>query len=241
MEKLQIENIDIPIKSDNINLKGSIYYSSNTPSKGIWIINMAGMMDHRESYFVKLYTEKFANAGYYVLSYDYRGHGETADQTGKNVLKMIPEIFSDFNEVITWIIDNQSHRMLDNKIALFGRSWGGAIILTRGFMDERTKVLISLCARYDYHTVGTIKFPEDIVEKVSPRYFLKKDPKNNERILIAHCRDDPRIPFHNVESIKEQLGLSEENVMVFDTGGHSFKGHRDEVFEKSIEFLNKHI
>ena len=108
-------------------------------------------------------------------------------------------------------------------------------------MDERVKILIALCTRYDYQTVGTIKFPKDIVEKVSPRYFLKKDPKNIERILIAHCRDDPRIPFHNLESIKERLGLSEENVIVFDTGGHSFKEHRDDIFEKSIEFLKKHM
>lgn len=241
MENITIENVDIPIESDNITLKGSIYYSSKTPSKGIWIVNLAGMTDHREGYFVKLYTEKFANAGYYVLSYDYRGHGETAKQTGKNILKMIPEIFSDFNEVITWIIENQSHRLLDEKIVLFGRSWGAAIILTRGFKDDRAKVLISLCARYDYHTVGSITFPEDVVKKVSPRYFLKEDPKSNERILIAHCRDDPRIPFHNLESIKEQLGLAEENVIVFDTGGHSFKEHRDDIFEKSLEFIKKHL
>jgi dienelactone hydrolase len=239
MENIKVENVDIPIESDNINLKGSIYFSSKTPPKGKWIINLAGMMDHRESYFVKLYSEKFAKAGYYVLSYDYRGHGETAKQTGKNVLKMISEIFSDFSEVINWLIENQSHRLLDEKIALFGRSWGAAIILTRGFKDDRAKILISLCARYDYHTVGTIKFPEDIVEKVSPRYFLKKDPKNNERILIAHCRDDPRIPFHNVKSIKEQLGLSEDNVIVYDTGGHSFKEHRDDLFERAIEFLKR--
>ena len=116
MENIQIENIDIPIRSDNINLKGSIYYTTNTPSKAPWIINLAGMMDHRESYFVKFYSEKFANAGYYVLAYDYRGHGETAEQTGKNVLKMIDQIFSDLNIVISWIIDNQSNRILDEKM-----------------------------------------------------------------------------------------------------------------------------
>ena len=239
MEKIEIENVDIPIKEDNISLKASIYYTQITPPKAPWIIACACFGGHRGSKFIKSYIERFVRAGYYVLSYDYRGHGETAKQTGKNVLKMISEIYSDFNEVITWIIENQSHRLLDEKIALFGRSWGGAIILTRGFIDERAKILISLSARYDYHTVGTIKFPEDIVEKVSPRYFLKKDPKNDERILLAHCRDDPRIPFHNVKSIQEQLGLAENNVITFDTGGHSFKEHREELFEKVIEILKR--
>jgi dipeptidyl aminopeptidase/acylaminoacyl peptidase len=241
MENIQIENIDIPIKSDNINLKGSIYYTSNTPSKAPWIVNLAGMMDHRESYFVKLYSEKFANAGYYVLSYDYRGHGETAEQTGKNVLKMIDQIFSDLNIVLTWIIENQSNRLLDQKIALFGRSWGGAIILTRGFIDERAKILIALCTRFDYRSVGSIKFPEEIVKRVSPKYFLKKEPLNDKRILISHCRDDPRIPFENLIQIKDQLELSEENVIVYDTGGHSFKDHRDDLFKKVIEFIMKNM
>ncbi|TFG29368.1 MAG: alpha/beta fold hydrolase [Promethearchaeota archaeon] len=239
MENIQIENIDIPIRSDNINLKGSIYYTANTPSKAPWILNLAGMMDHRESYFVKYYSEKFADAGYYVLAYDYRGHGETAEQTGKNVLKMIDPIFSDLNIVLTWIIENQSNRLLDEKITLFGRSWGGAIMLTRGYVDQRAKKLIALCTRFDYRSVGSIKFPEEIVKRVSPKYFLKKDPLNDKRILIAHCRDDPRIPFDNLIQIKEQLGLSEENVVVYDTGGHSFKGHRDEIFEKAIEFIKQ--
>jgi dienelactone hydrolase len=241
MENIQIENIDIPIKSDNINLKGSIYYTSKTPSKAPWIVNLAGMMDHRESYFVKFYSEKFANAGYYVLAFDYRGHGETADQTGKNVLKMIDKIFSDLDVVLTWIIENQSDRLLDQKIALFGRSWGGAIILTRGFMDERAKLLIALCTRFDYRTVGNIKFPVEIVKRVSPKYILKKEPINDNRILIAHCRDDPRIPFENLIQIKDQLELSEENVIVYDTGGHSFKEHRDDLFEKVIEFIKKNM
>ncbi len=241
MENIQIENIDIPIKSDHINLKGSIYYTSKTPSKAPWIVNLAGMMDHRESYFVKFYSEKFANAGYYVLAFDYRGHGETAEQTGKNVLKMIDKIFSDLDVVLTWIIENQSDRLLDQKIALFGRSWGGAIILTRGFMDERAKLLIALCTRFDYRTVGNIKFPVEIVKRVSPKYILKKEPTNDNRILIAHCRDDPRIPFENLIQIKDQLELSEENVIVYDTGGHSFKEHRDDLFEKVIEFIKKNM
>ena len=241
MENIQIENIDIPIKSDNINLKGSIYYSSNTPSKAPWIVYFAGMMIHRGNYMVKLYTEKFAKAGYYVLAFDYRGHGETAKQTGKNVLKMMPQIFSDFDEILTWIIENQSHRLLDGKIALFGRSWGGAIVLTRGFINERAKILISLGARYDYQTVGPIIFPEDIIKKVSPKYFLKKDPLNDKRILIAHCRDDPQVPFENLIQIKKQLRLSEENVIIYDSGSHTFKEHREDIFNRSIEFLNRFL
>jgi esterase/lipase len=238
MQNILTENIDIPVKEDNINLKASIYNTSNTPAKAPWIINLAGLLDHRESYFVKFYTEKFVFAGYYVLSYDYRAHGETKKQTGSRWDKMVTKIFEDIHVVIDWILETQSHRILDQKIFLFGRSIGGAIILTHGFIEQRAKKIISLCTRYDYSTTG-VNFPEDIIKKISPKYFLKKNPSNNDRILIAHCRDDERIPFENLEQIQEHLGLPPENVIIYDSGGHSFKGHRDELFEKVIEFLKK--
>ena len=104
MEDIIVEDVEILIESDNIKLKGSIYYNQNTPAKTPWIINLAGLNDHRESYFVKFYTELFANAGYYVLSYDYHGHGETAKQTGKNWLKMLPKILSDVSVIIDWVL-----------------------------------------------------------------------------------------------------------------------------------------
>jgi len=239
------ENVDIPVISDNINLKSTIYFTSNTTPKAPWIVNLAGFMNHRESYLVKYFSERFANAGYYVLSYDYRGHGETKEETGTRWYAMMPQIFSDIHVVLEWIIKNQANRLLDKKVGLFGRSLGGAIILSHGFIDERAKLLIALSTRYDYRTIRG-RYPavkehegEEIINKISPKSFLKKDPLNNERILIAHCRDDDTVPFENLHSIKESLGLNNENVIVFDTGGHTFSGHREAIFNYSLEFLKK--
>jgi dipeptidyl aminopeptidase/acylaminoacyl peptidase len=239
MMDLKTENIEIPVQSDNIKLKGSIYFSSETPLKAPWIIVLTGFLAHRGSKFVKAFSERFAKAGYYVLSYDYRGHGENARKNGRiDFIRLTPKIFSDIHEVISWILKTQSNRILDEKIVLFGRSYGGAIILTNGYIDQRAKILIALCARNDYTTVP-LEIPNDLIEKISPKHFLRKDDLNNERILIAHCKDDDRIPFENLLQIKEHLGLKDENVLKYDKGGHSFKGHRDELFKKVIEFLKK--
>ncbi len=245
MTELILENFDIPVESDHINLKATIYFTSKTAQKAPWIINLAGFMNHRQSYLVKYFSEKFANAGYYVLSYDYRGHGETKEETGSRWYEMMPQIFSDIHVVIEWIIINQRIRLLDEKIILFGRSLGGAIILSHGFTDERAKILIALSTRYDYRTIRG-RYPaveehegEKIISKISPMSFLKNDPSNNERILIAHCRDDETVPFENLYQIKERLELNDENVIEFDSGGHTFSGHREEIFNYSLEFLKK--
>jgi predicted alpha/beta-fold hydrolase len=238
MNSIKIENIDIPIKGENLFLKGTIYSNPNTPKKAPFIINLAGLLDHRDSYFVKYYSEKFVNAGFYVLSYDYRAHGETKKQTGSRWDRMVVQIFSDILIVIDWVLTHQSHRTLEDKLILFGRSMGGAIILTQGFLNKKVKALIALCTRYDYHTTK-IKFQEEIVQKISPKYFLQDKQSNNERILIAHCKDDNRIPFSNLSQIKKKLGLNAENVIQFDEGGHSFKGHREDIFNASLKFIKK--
>jgi len=238
MEDIIVENMDIPIEEDNIQLKASIYSTPKTAVRAPFIIHLAGLLDHRESFFVQYYSKKFAQAGYYVLSYDYRAHGETKKQTGSRWDKMVVKIFSDIHVIIDWIITNRSDILLDNQIFLFGRSLGGAIILTNGFFDERITKLIALCTRFDYHTT-MVKFPEEIIKKISPKYFLKEKPDNNQRILIAHCKDDPRIPFSNLSQIKDALNLNSKNVLEYENGGHSFKGHREEIFEQILKFLKE--
>lgn len=238
MTDLIIKEINIPMDADNITLRGSLYYSPHLTTKAPFIVILPGFLEHRQNNFVKFFSAKFAGAGYYVIAYDYRAHGETKTKHGHKWNKIFPLIFSDIHVVLEWILESQSKYLLENNIILFGRSLGGAIALSHGFIDERAKFLIALSPRYDYHTTQ-IKFQEEVVQKISPNYFLKNDPQNNFRILIAHCKDDLRIPFENVLKFKEHLGLRDENVLIYNSGGHSFKDHRDELFSQIIKFLKK--
>ena len=243
MKEINIENIEIPIKENNITLMGSIYFTRNTPLRAPWVVILGGFLEHRESKFVKYFIEKFVFDGFYVLSYDYRGHGKNEVNINKfELYKKTPKIFSDIHDVISWLLENQSHRLVDENIILFARSYGGAIALTSCFKDRRIKYIIALCTRYNYLTVQ-LKIPDNLkksmVKLISPKWFLKKDLSNNKRILIAHCKDDNRIPFENVLQIKDHLGLNDENVLIYEKGGHSFEGNKDDLFNRIIEFLNR--
>ncbi|MBN1803016.1 MAG: hypothetical protein JW891_16015 [Candidatus Lokiarchaeota archaeon] len=109
--------------------------------------------------------------------------------------------------------------------------------LTKEILDERAKVLISLCARYDYHTYTGLKLSEEVIHEISPRYYIKEYPNNKNRILIAHCRDDKIIPFSNLVQIQQKLQLSDDNVIIYDSGGHSFKGDKSDLFTRILKFL----
>jgi pimeloyl-ACP methyl ester carboxylesterase len=112
MKNLLFEDIDIPIKIDNIKLKGTIYYMSDTPLKAPWIIILSGFLAHRGSDFVKDFIERFAKEKYYVLSYDYRGHGENRTNIDKfELYRLTPKIFSDVYKVVSWVLESQSNRI----------------------------------------------------------------------------------------------------------------------------------
>jgi len=236
---MNVENIEIPILDDNISLKASIYFSSTTQKRAPFIINISGIANNHNSSFVSYFSKKFALAGYYVLSYDHRGHENIKNLTKRLIIDNIIKIFMDLHHVISWIMINQKDRLLNEQIILFGRSLGGAIILTRGFIDERAKILIPLCTRYDYHSYSGIRFSEEIIKEISPKYFLKANPINNSRILTAHCIDDDVIPYENVILLKKHLGIGDENVITFNTGSHSFKNHKEELFKRCNKFIKK--
>lgn len=239
MEGISVENVDIPVESGIIHLKASIYYTKDTPLKSPFIIVATGLLGDRKSFFPKFFITKFALAGFYVLCYDHRAHGETAYQTGKNWIKLLPKTFEDIHEVISYILEKHSFRLLEDQIFLFGRSYAGAMLLTQGFSDVRAKKIIALATRHDYRTIKQ-KFPEHCIDFMSCKNYLKYDPEsNNKRIFLAHCKNDKEIEFFNVYKIKEHLGLSDDNILIFETGGHSFRDHRDEVAEKAIEFLKR--
>ena len=234
-----IENFEIPILKDNISLKASIYHSSNTPEQAPFVINISGMGNNRNSPFVLYFSKKFALAGYYVLSYDHRGH-QNINNIDKNLIESnISKIFMDLHHVISWITIDQKKRLLNDDIILFGRSLGGAIILTRGFIDKRARILIALCTRYDYQRYSRIKFSEEIIKEISPKYFLKSNPTNNRRILISHCIDDDIIPYENVILLKNHLNISDKNVITYKTGKHSFDNHKEDLFRNCLKFIKK--
>ncbi|MFX0100424.1 MAG: alpha/beta hydrolase family protein, partial [Candidatus Hodarchaeota archaeon] len=53
--------------------------------------------------------------------------------------------------------------------------------------------------------------------------ITKDIPPNNSRVFLAHCKDDEVVNYEmNFVKNKAMLDLSDENCLVFETGGHEF-------------------
>ena len=82
------------------------------------------------------YAEKFAKAGFYALTFDYRGFGESEGERGKIVPN---DQILDIRNAITFLT---SLKEIDaDNIGLWGTSFGGANAIIASSIDKRIKCL----------------------------------------------------------------------------------------------------
>ncbi len=82
------------------------------------------------------YAEKFVNAGYMVLTFDYRGFGESEGVAGRLIPK---EQIVDIRNAITYIETRTDTN--SNRIGLWGTSLGGTNVISAAYEDKRVKCI----------------------------------------------------------------------------------------------------
>lgn len=128
---------DISFYSEGLLIKGNIYIPENieTEEKLKAIILCHGFAGIKEM-LLPNFAEKFSNNGYLVMTFDYRGFGESEGERGRIVPN---EQIQDIRNAITFLktVDNVD----GDKIALWGTSLGGANALVATALDNRVKCL----------------------------------------------------------------------------------------------------
>ena len=118
--------------SNSINISGNIYLSDLVSDKKLpGIILCQGFAATKEM-LLPAYAEKFAEAGYVALTFDYRGFGESGGELGK----LVPSLqIEDIKNAITYLLslDNVDA----NRIGLWGTSYGGANAIVAASEDKR--------------------------------------------------------------------------------------------------------
>ncbi|GLI54988.1 alpha/beta hydrolase [Propionigenium maris DSM 9537] len=159
---------ELEFYSDGYKLKGNLYlpkgYSGGTQLPAIILCHgFAGIKE----LLLPNFALKFAEEGYAVFTFDYRGFGESDGPQGQ----IIPEEqVRDIRSAITFI--SSQAEINSSRIGLWGTSLGGANALIASANDERVKALCIQIAFGDGERNNTYGLSE--MEKTKRRESINK-------------------------------------------------------------------
>ncbi|MBU0979180.1 MAG: alpha/beta fold hydrolase [Nanoarchaeota archaeon] len=198
-----------------------------------------------------------AKRGISSFRFDFFGHGESE---GKCEDITLSEGVRDLEAVIAFLESKGF-----SKIALFGNSFGGMIVLLVASRHPELKAVVGRAPVSSYiEKIVAQKSGEEIGEwkKKGYMHYLSSDgtmhklnltfledaehwsvhdvaPKIKPPTLIIHGDKDDVVPVE--QSIKSSGLIPDCRLKVIKGTGHAFEGHRQECLRMAIDFLDAHL
>ena len=215
---------------------------------------------HARDYWAYDPTIQFLAAhGYAVLQVNFRGStGYGTDFMEAGYGEWGRKIQYDIIDATRWAI---AEGLADpNRVGIFGASFGGYSALQAPLIEpDLFKAAIGYVGVYDldmlYSTgdIETMRWGESYLDKTlpeTPEERAAQSPLQNldklkTPVFIVHGEDDPRAAFAHAEALRDALDdISYPYEWLSKKGeGHGFydEGNREELFERILTFLNKHV
>lgn len=129
---------DVTFASEGLNCKGWLYKPESGSGKSPAIVMAHGFSAVKEMY-LSNFAERFAEAGFIVLVFDYRFIGDGEGEPRQHVIPS--EQIKDYRNAITWI---SGHEQVDAaRIGIWGSSYSGGHVLSIAARDKRVKAVVS--------------------------------------------------------------------------------------------------
>ncbi len=212
----------------------------------------------RDEWWFDSQSQLLANNGFAVLQVNYRGsggYGETYEKTAYK--KRSTLIQHDIIDGTKWAMSRPD---VEAKACIMGWSFGGYSALMSPLIEpELFSCSIAAAGVYDavrqeksadYAAVHSLSFEvdekygkdEDLLKKESPVTYIDK---LKAPIMIVHGGNDTRVPPEQAYILKEALEERNKSYEWFfkEKEGHGFfdPKNRVEFYQRSLEFLNKHL
>jgi dipeptidyl aminopeptidase/acylaminoacyl peptidase len=199
----------------------------------------------------------FLSRGFGILAPNVRGSSGygTEFQELDNYYKRMDSV-KDGVAAAQWLIDNDYSE--PRKVAAYGGSYGGFMVMAViteaprlfgaacdmvGIVNfqtflERTKAYRRELREAEYGPLTDSEF----LKSISPIYLVDRV---DTPVLIAHGKNDPRVPVHEAQQLHQALEERGKDVemIVFADEGHGFRKeeNRIEFYTKLAEFFEKHL
>ncbi len=199
----------------------------------------------------------FLSRGFGVMAPNVRG----SSGYGKRYLEMDNykkrmDSVRDGVQAAQWLVDNGYSK--PKMVAAYGGSYGGFMVVATitqapelfgaacdvvGIVNfktflERTKAYRRKLREVEY---GPLTDPE-FLESISP---IRLVDRIETPILIAHGRNDPRVPVHEAEQLHEALKKRNQDseLLIFEDEGHGFRKeeNRVEFYQRLADFFESKL
>lgn len=183
-----------------------------------------GNISHRLSL-----CDSFLRMGTNVLVFDYRGYGRSEGTISEE------GTYRDAQAAYQWL---RGRGFAPEKIIVFGESLGGGVASELA-VRERVGGLVLQSSFTSIADIGAEIFPWLPVRWLgSIRYdTLKKLPRVNVPVLVAHSRDDLLVRFHHAE---KNFAAANEPKMFWETeGGHGYSLGPD--YDRCVEGVDRFL
>lgn len=240
-EKEMSEAWENPIKKPYI-----ATYSKNRPT--IIIANGdAGNMSYQQLYHALYFT----NQGYNVVTFDWRGFGESSDWEINNDYLVYPEFLLDYDAVIKEVLKQEE--VDNNKIIVYGWSTGAYLSMAAASKYDNVKAFIGIGLITSFEEVvpllkqlQTQKDRNLIVPDNYPKELLPINiaPKFNKSTFLIVGQKDNRTPIWMSEKIYSLLP-SKKELWIVEGAEHGGQNGPikdfDQFNRRFIGFLEKNL
>ena len=141
VEKVEINlRQDITFMSEGLRCSGWLYIPDNlAPEEKAPAIIMAHGYTAVKEAGLSYFAERFADAGFVTLVFDYRYFGDSEGEPRSQLFPLQQQ--EDYRNAITWISD---HPQVDpQRIGIWGTSYSGGLVLYVGIFDKRVKAIVA--------------------------------------------------------------------------------------------------
>ena len=189
-------DVTIPM-SDGVPIATTLYVPEGTPPAGGWpaIVFFHGLSGTRQQMNALAEGYGFTNAGYAILTFDARGHGESGGLVGIDG----PREVSDVRAIRDWLAARAD--VSDTKIGAWGISLGGGAVFN------------SLVAGVPWAAVATVETWTDLYSALMPQGLVKSGVALTFSRSIPDERRDPTLDVvqaaafaGNAEPVKQWAG-----------------------------------